>query len=212
MIYNKFKKFVFIHIPRSSGTSMTMVLHTVFPESFVEDLSWKHAVAYEIRKIIIGRFEWDTYFKFAIMRSPWEIIESMYKHLVIKTKEPLNPDIMIASQWIKTLERFAEYKTFEEYVQNEFIRYSGVNHFGGFYGTYCLDANNDLGVHVYQYSELEKAWEDICSRLDIKNTKYPKVNASTTSTPLWTKDLVEEIAEVCKLDIEKFGYQPPKVR
>ena len=65
-------KIIFIHIPRTSGTS----IESAFKFN-MDKVGGKHLKASEIKKNI-GNDKWNNYFKFSIVRNPWERFASMY--------------------------------------------------------------------------------------------------------------------------------------
>ena len=65
------EKIIFIHPPRCSGTSIEQSMLN----KLVPDLE-KHLNAKQIKNIV--KDEWDSYFKFSIIRNPWDRIISMY--------------------------------------------------------------------------------------------------------------------------------------
>ena len=71
MINDEFKV-IFIHIPRTSGTS----IESAFDKN-MDHIGGKHLNASSIKKIA-GNDKWDCYFKFSIVRNPWERFASMY--------------------------------------------------------------------------------------------------------------------------------------
>jgi len=68
----KHKDFIFIHIPKTAGTSMTKI----FGEAFQ-----KHNTAKEVIEII-GKKKWNNAYKFAVVRNPWDKVLSWYKFRV----------------------------------------------------------------------------------------------------------------------------------
>ena len=66
------KKIVFAHAPRTSGTSIE---HALLEGRLVKD-SMKHLRASQLKKLV-GK-EWGQYYKFTIVRNPWDRIVSMY--------------------------------------------------------------------------------------------------------------------------------------
>ena len=60
-------KFIFIHIYKSGGTSITETFDTFFTDL----IKYKHETALEIRDII-GKKKFNSYYKFAIVRNPWD--------------------------------------------------------------------------------------------------------------------------------------------
>jgi hypothetical protein len=68
----KDQKLIFIHIPKTGGTSIESVFS--FPESF--DGKHRTAVDYISR---IGRLNYHRYTKFTVVRNPWDRIVSLFE-------------------------------------------------------------------------------------------------------------------------------------
>jgi hypothetical protein len=67
------KKIIFIHIPRTSGSSIETFFGVHFDAVSVYQ---KHLRASSIKKQV--KSEWDSYFKFSIVRNPFDRVVSMY--------------------------------------------------------------------------------------------------------------------------------------
>lgn len=68
-------KFIFIHIPRTGGTSIEGAFNI---EMSYNDYSEKHLKASETKQLISDKI-WDDYFKFSIVRNPYSRLVSCWK-------------------------------------------------------------------------------------------------------------------------------------
>jgi len=74
-------KCIFVHIPRTSGTSIE--------KSFgFDNEQEKHLSAKQINSLI-GQYVWNTCFKFSFVRNPWDRIISLYFSLAFKNDNPI---------------------------------------------------------------------------------------------------------------------------
>ena len=75
MLISKQKKFVFVHVQKTGGTSLRQVLKSHAPDA----RKWhgKHGHASDAIAEI-GRAEWERYFSFAFVRNPWDRLVSWY--------------------------------------------------------------------------------------------------------------------------------------
>ena len=212
MVYNVFSKFLFIHIPRCSGTSMTNILQSICPKSIVEELGWKHESAKFIKRSLLKN-QWDDYYKFAIIRSPWDIIESFWRHKKILCDQSVDDNISIADSWLQELSQIKKYTSFDEYVEKEYVYYNkNIRDAGGFWGYWCCDKDyNELGVNPILFDDIVSQWPNTCSRLDIPYKPYPHTNHAKYPKPLWHKRLINQVGDLCWRDLQKFKFQPVKL-
>ncbi len=76
------KKFIFVHIPKTGGTSVSKMLkkHGIMlqGERNYGSVYFKHAIAADLKRMMGD--EWDNYFKFTFVRNPWDWIVSNYEY------------------------------------------------------------------------------------------------------------------------------------
>ena len=205
-------KFIFIHVDRTGGTSISTALDRYsFRQS---DLS--RLVAAALRRIGFraGYYRWqknptqhvsaaflksrlptkvfESYFKFAFVRNPWDWIVSLYH---ARLQHPVHPEYELA----RYLGDFPSY--LQWWVDNKRSQQKDL----------LVDDNNNLLVDfVGRFESLESDFKTICRRLGLKLT-LPHRNDSIFRV---TKDYREYfdadtrdlVAEVCADDIRLFGY------
>ncbi len=76
LISHRFK-FIFIHIPKTGGTSVQLALKP-FADAGEEYGLTSHATALDARRALPEIF--NSYFKFAFVRNPWDLEVSMYQY------------------------------------------------------------------------------------------------------------------------------------
>lgn len=190
---------------------MSSALQRAYSKSIVEELGWKHETAHYIKTFLL-KDEWGSYYKFAIIRSPWEIIESFWRHTKRLSEEPIDPNIIVGQGWLDTLDRFKSYENFDQYVVNEYLNQEGLKIGGGFWGWWCNDLNgNDLGINPIMFDDINNEWEKLSAYLGIKDIKYPRLNYSDNniSCPIWSKEIADEVGSLCWYDIQKFNFKNP---
>lgn len=105
MPVSKENKFVFIHIPKTAGTSIEKCLldnnlinvgprwlqgkisKKEYEKAKYSNQYWHHLNSQEVRSII-GKEQWSNYFKFAFVRNPWDRAVSFYFYVKQSTKNP----------------------------------------------------------------------------------------------------------------------------
>jgi len=211
MIYSLKHRFVFIHIPRTGGTSITRaLLRATYPDAVVDMLELKHAGAEEIRRMV-GR-DWGDCYRFCTVRSPWEIAASDYR-LIRQSARGLRWDSGLHQmrRWIEHVRHVATLD-FGQFVEMFYLtRATARVRPGGFWPTYCQDRfGRELGVEAIRFEDLSARWPEIVARCNLKPIDLPHVNGADPGIPtLWTPELVAAIGEWCAEDIRRFGFQPP---
>src|SRR5580658_6306737 len=78
MIVSQSKKFVFIHTPKTGGTSIKAVLSR-FVSSETTDMFHWHCSALDAKRVLQ---HWSEYYSFAFVRNPYDIQVSMYNYIL----------------------------------------------------------------------------------------------------------------------------------
>lgn len=121
MIVNHTHKFIFVHVPKSAGTSVTELFSqyssyrdlevggTQLGEALQNEFKkrfglTKHATASEIRSII-GAELWDSYYSFGIVRNPYARAQSTF-HFMKRWRGNKEMDRL------KFIENMPDFKTF----------------------------------------------------------------------------------------------------
>ena len=205
MIISHKHKFIFIHINKCGGSSVTRALMPYLgPDDLVlggvkeaEKLSseylekhgiYKHSSAAEI-KAFIGEDTFNSYYKFAFVRNPWEKIVSTY-FWFHKTG------------WGKggKGDRVRE-RSFNEYVTSPFMDELSCSSF--------LFENDTLLVDdFYDISQLQSGLNAVCKKVGLPEIPLSKENASshTHYSSYYTPQSKAYIAEKYSDDIETFGF------
>ena len=211
MILDCTKRFCFIHIPRTAGVSITRALREACPESDVYYHFRRHVRATGIKRMLneAGDTNWERMFRFAVIRSPFEIIASDYRLTLLQLRLT---DRGLNNGWGKRLQRMHQEPGFGPFVRREILgRWSGIMS-SGYWRTWCLGSQReDLGVEAIRYEKLKTEWPRICDRIGIRNVSLPWHNRSEEHTVQWTRNLVDLVAALCCDDIERFGYPLPEV-
>ncbi len=179
-------KFVFIHIPKTGGTSIAKILFGYC------DHIIKHQFAQDI---ITESGQYNDYFKFAIVRNPWAREVSRYHY---QRKTPSHEFYKEANKlsFKKWLKKRHKDKTFMD-----------------FYGAPMLDwISDDPGNIIIDFiarlETINKDWPMICSKLKI-DSQLPVLNISEHKhyTVYYDDETREMIARAYEKDIKYFGYK-----
>jgi hypothetical protein len=220
------KRFVFIHIPKTAGSSMLQALHdddaqwdfiniNVWPRFFgvphgitlfreLREFSPLNTIARyreqhlpaRILRRLVPEDVWASYFKFAFVRNPWDLVVSSYAYMRAMLEQ--QPDAM-AEEIDTTF--IVSGVDFENYVRARpyFTAQPGIL-------PYITDASGTLMVDFV--GRFERADEDmalIAERLGFTMEPLPRINVAPRRPyqdyyTLFTRDLVAR-------EIEMFGYE-----
>jgi len=86
----KNKEFVFIHIPKTAGTSITKIVGEPFQ---------KHNPANVVIDII-GREKWEAAFKFTVVRNPFDKVHSWYKFRIMHDQSKMKTNPISFKDWV----------------------------------------------------------------------------------------------------------------
>ncbi len=198
-------RFIFIHNYRVAGTSIGKslekyvkrpLLRRIFEEMGVGNKlshhKWKtfpaHIKASDLRKRLPAEI-YDSFYKFAFVRNPWEWQVSLYHHM-------LQQKTHFQHALVESMKNFDEYIVWrvneDKVLQKDFVTDSA--------GKMIVD-------FVGRFEVLRKDFHHVCNVLNI-NTSLPHINKSSHMNyqsyyNVETRRLVEENFSE---DIELFGY------
>lgn len=206
MLISKKRKFIFIHIYKNAGSSITSALlpfasnnwqrmHSRllkwfnFSPKFDPQLCPKHVKAPELIEIM-GKSNFDSFFSFAIVRNPWDWQVSLYKYM-LKTSEHHQHDLA---------------KSFSGF--DEYIRWRCADEVR-FQKDFIYSEDGELLVDfVGKFENLDADFEKICSRIGV-SAPLPKLNISNTKPyqEFYTEETRELVRQAFDADISLFEYQ-----
>lgn len=205
MLISKKYRFLFIHIFKTGGTSVTSALlpfctnrwprrvksflkrHNILrldPQPY-----FKHAKASEL-VAQLGREVFDSYFSFAFVRNPWDWQVSLYTYIC---KEVDHYQHRIVNGF-RDFDEFIRWRCREaRHYQRDFI----------------YSANGEQLVDfVGRFERLEEDFQTICARLGVC-VRLPKLNVSNTKPyqEYYNKETIELVRRKFQSDIDAFGYE-----
>ena len=195
-------RFVFVHIPRTGGTSVEVALaaHARRPIGRTAHgntvLPHKHDTALEIRALLGS--EWERYFRFSIVRNPWERMLSDY-HFFRSVGPQLYPEFSAREQ--RLADDALRLPLDAWLAQNaETLRMCQLD--------YLTDTQGELLVnYVCRLENLEADFAEVCRKIGVEvalpwlnQTQHPPVESAYSATS------AELVRRYCALDIVHFGY------
>lgn len=195
------KQFIFLHPPRTGGTSVENYLrdYTEFPDQITRQGNLRHFPMHMYSEIF-GKSIKDFY-KFSIVRNPWDRMVSYYFHLFGEYREEaFDQMLMLAGKKGKLQQggfprEGTPYFDFTSCTQwlNEDIRYEGR-------------------VEHIRFENLQEDFENVCGILDIVKRKLDWTNRTIGVdrehySKYYNEKRADVIAEVYADDIESFNYK-----
>lgn len=222
-IINNSRKFIFVHVPKAAGTSVTDALsgltnycdlelggtpfgekiQTAYRDRF--GLS-KHSTASEI-KAVVGAVLWSSYFTFAFVRNPFARCVSTF-HFLRKWEGP-NTEF---------LDQMRGFKDFDEYVLSDVWNTSNGPDQIFRPQAYWLrsttgTAQQLLPSYLGKVESLKAGITDVLSAIDapkhmIKKVNVRKLNSSGSPSDVVSKnsEVIDRILEKYKVDFQLLGY------
>lgn len=212
MIISPGRGYIFVHIPKTGGTSMALALEARAmrddimlgdtPKALkrrrrVKDAKtrgrlWKHSTLRDIQGLI-PETALDDLFAFTLVRNPWDRIVSYYHWLRGQTFK--HPDVSLAQSL-----------TFEEFVTHPRTQASQKNTPASFYMRRG-DGREQCAAFV-RIEHFERDVEPVVAHLGF-DLVLPHVNPSSRGADYrayYTAESAEAVAQSCAEDIARFGY------
>ncbi len=207
MLLSESKRFLFVHVQKTAGTSITELLapYALAPPAtrwnkLVSDLGARHDWRrfYFRRHAPLARAEqvlpaelFGSLFKIAFVRNPWERLVSWYAYILEDRGHKRH----------QATRRMPDFATF---LQNQ----AGKRRRSQWW--MLQNSAGRLGVDfVGRFEDLERDIAMVCARLEIEQRPLPRVKASGHESyrSFYTPELVEFVARHWAPEIEAFGYR-----
>tara|TARA_R110000824_G_scaffold336553_2_gene523050 strand:+ start:2326 stop:2958 length:633 start_codon:yes stop_codon:yes gene_type:complete len=201
-------KFIFIHIPKTGGTSIEKLF---IPTADIQNVNLKHDT---LRTILGTRPKIKNYFKFTVVRNPWDLTASLYYYMWKSQYEwPQRWRKMISAQIPGVLDM-----SLNDWVNHESFAYSGPRSRSLFNKNPTerlqLDwISNNTGSpemdYIIKFENLQNDFDNVCNKLGLPFQNLPHIN-KTDREPygeLYTTETREIVARKFKKDIDFFQYE-----
>lgn len=193
-------RFIFVHIPKTGGNSVSRAL-LPYTESRLEEAEspagWGSGENFWTVDPVFGRdkhFTVDDYANvmdlrgyrlFTTVRNPWDRLVSLYffrKQTKLLDWQSVGPE-----EFDK-----AEFLRFLPLAEPPQVAYLGARQ-----------------VHVLRYERLQSDFAAMCRTLGLENVTLDRLNASRRPSyrDLLDADLVAEIGRIYAADVDRFGYR-----
>lgn len=215
MIISPARKYIFVHIPKTGGTSLTLALEDrakrgdiiisdtpkgkrrrqrvkKFQEQTDKRL-WKHSTLADLESIVTPE-EMREYFVFAMVRNPWDRLVSYYHWLRMQNFE-------------HRMVRLAKMTTFQTFVTHV---YTQKQMLAWPYSKYTM--GSDGTQYATKFIRLEQ-WRPDMSGLIEHLGFTPGIGRTNRSLrhpdyrTYYTDETAELVSNICARDIQQFGYR-----
>jgi len=205
MLISHKHKFVFIHISKNAGTSISKVL-SPYSEIKATNLHKRkyalyrqHTTASQLKTIFENHgWDWNEYFSFGIVRNPWARIVSKYEFW----KQTANNEKK-SNFWDFCKRVTDQCGTFSELLSSKYP-YNQPSQ-----SDFIYESANLLVNFVGRYENLEQDFDKICERIGVPRMQLPVLH-KTYHNPYcdyYTDKTQKIIAEKYAEDIENFKYK-----
>lgn len=196
MINHKYK-IIFIHIPRTGGTSIETAIvgrnwWKVHPPS-------KHLTAHIAKKVYAEY--WDDYFKFTFIRNPWDRMVSLLKYGAFYGVKFNFTDKMLIDEYLEHCNKIEYDKRF--FHLNQFKDFTPKKN--SVYQNIIGEEMNFIG----RFENLNEDFKYICDQIKFPQKKLPHIEESQRRhyRDYYNKESKLSVENKYLKDIEKFKYE-----
>jgi hypothetical protein len=214
MIISPKRKFIFVHIPKTGGTSMALALEARAGADDIligdtpkararkhrlKDLScagrlWKHSRIADIAGLAAAE-PLDDFFVFTIVRDPWDRVLSLYHWLRVQNFAHFS----VACAKARSFRAFVSDAEIAAMLSQDPVR------------AYTTDANGrDRADVVLRLEHIDTDIAPVEDQLGFKFGPLPHLNRSDRSEnprAAYNADCAERVAQYFAEDISRFGYR-----
>jgi hypothetical protein len=216
LISHEEPKFIFIHIQKTGGVSISNLLRRYSPTT-TPGRGLRHISARRALKQVENP---DDYFKFAFVRNPWDRLVSWYtmidearKGVADGTAEPMTRRLIKKNNLFKYVLRCGP--TFDEFVKNcTEKQWMGNGYYSFTFNQlrYLTDKNGEVLVDfIGRFENLAQDISHVFDKLGLEASQLeiPHENRSAHShySEMYTPETREIVRKRFRRDVEFFGYE-----
>jgi hypothetical protein len=170
-------------------------------------LWWNHMPA-QVIKALAGEAVWNDYFKFCVVRNPFDAVVSAYRYFAAARRRERRAGLLAAIG-----ARFGRGRD-EPDPRDDFEAWLGTMKLPMDRNKYVIDGQYCMDF-VIRYEALAEGVKEVCRRLDtpfdpdriphLKHTEKPRRPLSA----YYSDDSVAVVEKAFAFELEKFGYERP---
>lgn len=216
MIISHKYKFIFIHVPKTGGTSISDALKEscslVYPARILTENeinkfgidgkfegTWSHHLPAEQLKKVVGEQKWNTYFKFGFIRNPFDLLVSEYFFMKEKKIDGREP-----KDFIHLYNMVLQTADFHSYLLKRYKNKPSINLFNT-----IMDCNNLPAVNfIGRFESLDRDFRKILRIIGIK-AELKKLNDSVHEhySKYYSDEAKSLVSRICSHDLKRFNYK-----
>lgn len=211
MMIDKERKFIFIHIPKTGGTSIESFfmpnridrVKSIYGKSPLQSDNKAHLKFHHLQ-VQYPNLNFDKYFKFTVVRNPWDRAVSSFFHT--KREDRANLRELLG------VEEFEDF-TFKEFIKKLQYLEKEHPHYDEQWSFLVNEQRKFCMDYIARTENLENDFMKICKKLKITCGKIGNLNPSKNKTKhkhyteYYDDETREIVAEKYARDIEYFGYK-----
>ena len=183
------KDYIFVHINKTGGSSI---------EKALGDTEQVHLSAYTLKNHL-GTQEYNSKFKFAFVRNPYDRIVSQYHYRLQNNQTDLKSGAISFKEWV--IKTYVQQD--ESYYNYPAMFQSQVDWLSDPEGVLLVD-------FVGRFENLQKDFSTVCEKLKIANIELPhnrKSKREKNYMEYYDDETLKIISEKFHKDFEYFGYK-----
>lgn len=202
MIYSRQLRFLFVHVSRTGGMSLRNFLYRQCRD--LRSISPQHCSVLPAIELL-GE-EWPTFYKFAVVRNPWERLHSWYALMARHSKTAhthaiADPDHPHWRGFDAFLETWLS-------IQRD---HAGTSVSQLSQSAQLSDAHGNLAVdHIARFEHYREEISQLCRRLAWPENEFTHENAGPDRLHYrhyYTRFGAQLVAQTLADDLENFGYR-----
>lgn len=199
-------KILFVHVPKTAGTSVNNAIFVNNPLEPKRKSFWTNHNTLEEYRLKHPKLSLEKFFKFTIVRNPWDRLVSDYFHY---KEQPLVRRGNVISARDVAVQRYMP-RSFEEFVENNYYPISKFKPGRLRPQLDYLTLNGVVDMNfIARFENLEQDFKYIVEMVEKHGAKLPKIRASRHRhyTEYYNEKTKALVAETYKEDISYFGYK-----
>lgn len=210
-------RFLFIHVAKTGGRSVNLSLARRCPQSErfntrklnpeVDVLGRR--IGLEIRDLTAPE-QWNSYFKFAFVRNPWDRTVSMYRHIRSSYEMNARGKMRYLDEITRRLGIQPDAFTFDIFVRGV-LRDRVFDNYHWDKQIHCFTDRHNQNVldFIGRFEDLQQDFDTICRQIGFPLTTLPHHNR-TRDQPYetyYTPETVRIVEDLYREDVDMFRYE-----